>query len=193
MNVLLKEDIENLGYAGEVCKVANGYGRNYLLPNGLAEVATPIAMKKAESWRKRAETRREEKRAEFDTLSEKIEEVTMEFTARASDTGRLYGSITTQAITDRLNEVLGTSIDRRDVGKEPLRQLGEHKVVVVLDRDHKPEVTVLVKSVDGIAEAAIAQREAEAAEAAEAAAAGVVFEVVEEMDALDKLLAGDDD
>lgn len=193
MKVLLKEDIENLGYAGEVCKVANGYGRNYLLPNGLAEVASPTAMKKAESWRKRAETRRQEQKAEFDELAEKIEAVTLEFTARASDAGRLYGSVTTLAITERLNEELGTSIDRRMVGKEPLRQLGEHKVVVILDRDHKPNVNVLIKSTDGVAEALAAQREMEAAEAEAAAEAGMVFEPVEEIDELDKLLAGDDD
>ena len=68
MKVLLKEDIENIGLAGEVHKVADGYGRNYLLPQGLAVVASPGMMKQAAVWRKKAEARRAELRAEYESL-----------------------------------------------------------------------------------------------------------------------------
>lgn len=144
MKVLLKEDVDNLGYAGEVHTVADGFGRNFLLPKGLAVKATPDVMKQAESWRKHAENRRAELRAEHDLLSDKIRAVTLTFTSRAGDSGKLYGSITTVQIADKLNEVLGTDIDRRKVGTESLRQLGEHQVVVRLSADHHPEFTVIV-------------------------------------------------
>ncbi|WP_374686697.1 50S ribosomal protein L9 [Promineifilum sp.] len=144
MKVLLKEDVDNLGYAGEVHTVADGFGRNFLLPKGLAVKATPNVMKQAEAWRKRAEAHRAEMRAEHDLLSEKIRAVSLTFTARAGDNGKLYGSITTAQIADKLNEKLGTEIDRRKVGAEPLRQLGEHHVPVRLSADHHPEFLVVV-------------------------------------------------
>lgn len=150
MKVLLKEDVDNLGYAGEVFTVADGYGRNFLLPKGLAVKATPQVMKQAEAWRVQADNRRAELRAEHDRLAEKISAVTLTFTSRAGDSGKLYGSITTAQIADKLNEELGTDIDRRKVGTEPLRQLGEHQVIVRLSADHHPEFTVIVAQ-EGVA------------------------------------------
>lgn len=146
MKVLLKEDIDNIGYAGEVYKVADGFGRNYLIPKGLAIVASPGTMKQAEAWRKKAEARRAEQRAEFEALAAQIEAIILTFEARAGETGKLYGSITTALIADQLNEKLGTEIDRRKVGAEPLRQLGEHKIVVRLSGDFQPEFTVIIES-----------------------------------------------
>lgn len=144
MKVLLKVDVDNLGYAGEVHDVAGGYGRNYLIPQGLAVKATSSVMKQASVWRKAAELRRAELRAEYEVLSARINETTLSFTARAGNTGKLYGSVTTAQITDDLNEALGIDIDRRKVGIEPLRQLGEHKVVVRLSYEFQPELTVVV-------------------------------------------------
>ena len=167
MKVLLKEDVDNLGYAGEVHTVAAGYGRNFLLPKGLAVKATPDVMKQAESWRKRAETHRAEVRAEYDVLSEKIRAVALTFTARAGDNGKLFGSITTHQIADMLNQKLGTEIDRRKVGTEALRQVGEHMVPVRLSADHHPEFSVN-----------ILQEGATVAAAAPVAAATEVAEVV---------------
>jgi large subunit ribosomal protein L9 len=156
MKVLLKEDVDNLGYAGEVHTVADGFGRNFLLPKGLAVKATPNVMKQAEAWRKQAENRRAEMRAEHDLLSEKISAVSLTFTSRAGDSGKLYGSITTAQIADKLNEKLGTEIDRRKVGNEPLRQLGEHEVTVRLSPDHHPIFKVIV-ALEGGAPAPVAR------------------------------------
>jgi large subunit ribosomal protein L9 len=146
MKVLLKEDVQNIGLAGEVHDVANGYGRNYLIPNGFALKATPSVMNQAEIWRKKAEARRAEIKAEYEALAAKVEEVTLNYTARASESGKLFGSVTTTQIADDLNEELGTEIDRRKIGVEPLRQLGEHKVVVRLSAEIQPEVTVVIES-----------------------------------------------
>ncbi len=149
MRVLLKEDVYNLGYAGEVYKVADGYGRNYLIPQGMAVVATPSMMKQAEAWRKKAEAHRAEQRAEFEALAAQIMGVRLVFTARAGEMGKLYGSITTSQIADALNEELGTEIDRRKVGVEPLRQLGDHNVVVRLSGEFQPKMIVVIESEDG--------------------------------------------
>jgi large subunit ribosomal protein L9 len=151
MKVLLKQDVENLGLAGEVYDVAGGYGRNYLVPQGYAVKASPGAMNQAEIWRKKAEARRAEIRAEFEALAVRIEEITLNYTARASETGKLFGSVTTAQIADDLNSELGTELDRRKVGIESLRQLGEHKVVVRLSADIQPEFTVIIEGEEVVA------------------------------------------
>ncbi len=174
MKVLLKKDVENLGYAGEVYSVSDGYGRNFLIPNGLALLATPSTLKQAESWRQKAEAHRAELRAEYVSLSARIQEVHLTFTARAGETGKLYGSITTAMVADALNEKLGTEIDRRKVGVEPLRQLGEHKVVVRLSGEFQPELTVLIES----------EEETEAPAAVAPAAAAPNEDVAEEESAV---------
>ena len=172
MKVLLKTDVDNLGMAGEVQNVSGGYGRNFLIPKGLAVVASPGMMKQAEGWRKKAEARREQVRAEFQALAAKIKDVRLTFTARAGENGKLYGSITTSQIADQLNEVLGIEIDRRKVGVEPLRQLGKHPVVVRLSGEFQPEFMVVIESEDSDEEAVVAEAaetEAEVEEVAEEA------------------------
>lgn len=144
MKVLLKKDVDNLGYAGEVLNVANGYGRNYLIPRELAVKATPSVLKEAAAWRDRAASRMAEMRKEHKALAERINETHLVFTARAGETGKLYGSITTNDIVEELNKQLGTELDRRTIAGEPLRQLGEHMVSVRLSRDFQPQVKVII-------------------------------------------------
>lgn len=144
MKVLLKEDVDNLGYAGEVMKVADGYGRNYLIPRGLAVKATPNVLKEAEAWRERAKARLAAMRREHEELASRIGDTHLVFTARAGETGKLYGSVTMNDVVDKLNEELGTDIDRRTVVGDPLRQLGEHQVTIRLGRDYHPQVTVFI-------------------------------------------------
>ena len=110
------------------------------------------------------EARRAELRAEYDLLAEKIRAVTLTFTARAGDSGKLYGSITTAQIADKLNEKLGTEIDRRKVGGEPLRQLGEHHISVRLSGDHHPEFLVVVQPEGGLPTPAVVPAAVVAAE-----------------------------
>lgn len=144
MKVLLKEDVDNLGYAGEVLQVADGYGRNFLIPRGMALKASPGVLKQAQSWRDRAAVRLAELRREHEALALRINDTNLNFYARAGETGKLYGSITTADITDQLNETLGTEVDRRIVLGGPLRQLGEHRVTVRLSRDYQPHVIVQI-------------------------------------------------
>lgn len=165
MKVLLKEDVEHVGYAGEVYKVSPGFGRNYLLPRGLAELATPAALNKAGAWRARAEARRAQRKAQFEFLSSKISGVTLEFVAKAGSTGKLYGSVTPAQIADALNAKLGIEIDRRQIEAEPLRLIGAHEVAVRLDKEHVPTFEVVIK-----AEGAVEALDAETAELAAAIA-----------------------
>ena len=177
MKVLLKEDVEHLGYAGEVRKVAPGYGRNYLLPRGMAVMANTAALKQAEAWRDRAAARRAQIKAEYDELSIKIEAVALTFEARAGESGRLYGSITPTQVADALAAQLGAEIDRRKIETGPIRELGEHSIAVRLDKDHVPHFSVTVNP-EGAAEA---EAEALAAAAAEAEAGASTLEVEDEL------------
>jgi large subunit ribosomal protein L9 len=136
--------VSNLGYAGEVMEVANGYGRNYLIPQGMAVKATPGVLTSAKAWRERAKVRLNELRKEHEALAERISDVKLVFHARAGETGKLYGSVTTNDVVDALNKALGTTVDRRSIVGEPLRQLGEHQVTVRLSRDYQPQVMVYI-------------------------------------------------
>jgi large subunit ribosomal protein L9 len=177
MKVLLKEDIDNLGYAGEVHDVANGYGRNYLLPRGLAVKATPGVLKQAAAWRARAEARRAELRKQYEELTEKINDMHLVFRAKAGESGRLYGSVTMIDVADRLNEELGTEIDRRKFDSAPLRELGEHRVPIHLDRDFHPQLLVFIHPEGGETEEADEEAEEMAEEAAVEASSEIELEV----------------
>lgn len=181
MKVLLKEDVDNLGYAGEVHDVADGYGRNYLLPRGLAVKATEGVLKQAAAWRARAEARRAEQRAEYEELTEKIDGMLLIFHAKAGETGRLYGSVTMMDVAERLNEELGTEIDRRKIDGDPLRELGEHQITIHLDRDFHPQLMVHVHpegDEEAEAEEQTAQDEEQAEDVVEAAEETVAAEEV---------------
>jgi large subunit ribosomal protein L9 len=144
MKVLLIKDVYKLGHAGEVKKVADGYGRNYLLPQGLAILATPGALKQAEGIRSRAAASRQMLNAELGGLASQIDGQTVTFSSKAGETGKLYGSITTQDIADELSKVVGAQIDRKQVETQPIRVLGEHKVKIRLTMDLTPEIKVMV-------------------------------------------------
>jgi large subunit ribosomal protein L9 len=191
MKVLLKEDVSNLGYAGEVMEVANGYGRNYLIPQGMAVKATPGVLTSAKAWRERAKVRLNELRKEHEALSERISGAKLVFYARAGETGKLYGSVTTNDVVDALNKALGTTVDRRSIVGEPLRQLGEHQVTVRLSRDYQPQVMVYIHpegdqepvEEEAVAEAEVeveAEMDAEVEEEAEVEVEAESEEVVEE-------------
>ena len=144
MKVLLLQDVYNLGRAGEVKKVANGYGRNYLIPQGLAVLATAGALAQAERIQAEADQRRTLLNQEMSVVAEKLSTIQLVFPARAGETGKLYGSITTQMLADSLTEELGTEITKRQIDSQPLRLLGMHKVKVRLTIDLIPEFDVVV-------------------------------------------------
>ena len=145
MKVLLLKDVYKLGRAGDVKKVANGYGRNFLLPQGMAVLATAGALKQADQIRQKAAIERAELNNELSGLSEQIKGLVFGFASKAGETGKLYGSITTQMIADAINSKLGiTRINRHQIETEPIRTLGEFIAKVQLTMDLNPEVKVIV-------------------------------------------------
>jgi large subunit ribosomal protein L9 len=144
MKVMLLKDVYNLGRAGDVKKVADGYGRNYLIPQGLAVLATPGVMKQAERIRDRAAQERARLNQELSAVAERIAGLELPFAVKASDTGRLYGSVTTAMIAEAIEEATGVQITRRQVDSQPLKTLGVHSVYIRLTMDLNPEVTVVV-------------------------------------------------
>ena len=144
MKVLLLKDVFKLGRAGDVKRVADGYGRNYLLPQGLAVLATPGALKQVERIKSQATVQRNALNEQLGDVAEQLNGMVLSFSARASETGKLYGSITTQMIADLISKKTGLDINKRQVYSQPLRALGEHSVQVRLTVDLVPEITVLV-------------------------------------------------
>lgn len=144
MKVLLLKDVYKLGRAGDVKKVADGYGRNFLLPQRLAVLATAGALKQVEHIRSQAETSRAVLNKELSGVAEKIGKLLLTFPAKAGETGKLYGSITTQMIVDAVKVKTGFELDRRQLDLQPIRTLGEHSVHVRLTLDLIPEMIVIV-------------------------------------------------
>jgi large subunit ribosomal protein L9 len=145
MRVILLQDVDGLGKAGELKDVANGYARNYLLPKKLAAGATPQLLANYQQ-RIAAEQRRLEKQNEQNRQQvERLSQVTLTFKARVGGQGRLYGSITSQDIAAGLRESEGITIDRRMIDlPEPIRALGTYHVPVKLAQKLAPQITVNV-------------------------------------------------
>jgi large subunit ribosomal protein L9 len=144
MKVLLLKDVYKLGRAGDVKKVADGYGRNYLLPQGMAVLATSDALKMAERIREKANVQRAIINEEMDVVGKQIADLTLVFPAKASETGKLYGSVTTQMIAEAIKSKSGVEIARRQIDSQPLRMLGEYKVPIRLTVDLIPTINVIV-------------------------------------------------
>lgn len=146
MKILLTQDVETLGKAGEIKKVPDGYARNFLIPRSLAVLATEGAIKKAQS-RGKAQAKRE-RRAEEEaaSLAEILWQLELTFKAKAGEKDRLYGSITSADIVEALERQTGRAFDKRKVQlKGAIRELGEHRVPIKLMTDVTPEITVVVE------------------------------------------------
>ena len=179
MKVLLLKDVYKLGRAGEVKKVAAGYGRNYLIPQGLATRATEGALKQAERIKKHAAEERARLNQELSAVSERLDGLTLSFGVKAGETGKLYGSITTSMIAEAIEEESGAQVERRDIDSQPLKTLGVHNVPIRLTIDLIPEITILVHREGEAPETAYAVEEEEVVEAE---TAGQFVDLVEELD-----------
>jgi large subunit ribosomal protein L9 len=172
MEVILKEDVPNLGLRGEVVKVADGYGRNYLLPRKMAMQATVANKAVIEQMKAAAERRSASEKAQAEELLTKLDPVVLSFTRRAGEAGHLFGSVTSSDIAAELASQ-GFEVDRRKIQLgEPLKSLGDFKVAIRLHREVTARVTVKV-----LAEAEEeAEAKTEPAAAAESAAEETVAE-----------------
>lgn len=144
MKVLLIKDVYKLGRAGEIKKVAAGYGRNYLIPQGLAIPASAGAMQQAERIKVKATERRAVLNEELGDVAEVLNGKTITFPVKAGETGRLYGSVNNEEIVKAIEEMYEIELEKRQVETEPIRQLGTYTIPIHLTMDLVPELTVIV-------------------------------------------------
>jgi len=179
MEVLLREDVDNLGHRGQVVRVRVGYGRNYLLPQGLAIEATPGNKRMIVEQRRVLEKREARERAAAEGEANRLNGIELVFERRAGEHGILYGSVTSMDIVAALKKE-GYEIERRRIGlREAIKEIGDYDVVIKLHREVNPTVKVLVRREGAPEEAAQAQEGAEAA--AGSAGAGPVEESSESL------------
>jgi large subunit ribosomal protein L9 len=175
MKILLMKDVYKLGRAGDIKKVADGYGRNFLIPQKLAVLATEGALKQVQRIKSQAEVRRSTQNNELQGVADLIKGVTLTFAAKAGDTGKLYGSITTQDIATALTEKVRHEVKRQLVDIQPIRTLGEFTAHIRLTMDLVPEIKIVVhregEAIEAPAEAEKAKKSKKAEEPTEEAAA----------------------
>ena len=159
MKVLLVKDVYKLGRAGDIKKVADGFGRNFLIPQGFAVLATEGALKQIQKIKAQAEIRRASQNNELSGLADQIKAVTLSFPAKAGDTGKLYGSITTQDIATALSEQVRFEVKRQQVDIQPIRALGEFTAHIRLTMDLVPEIKIIVHREGESAETAAGQNQ----------------------------------
>jgi large subunit ribosomal protein L9 len=194
MEVVLRQDVDKLGLRGDVVSVARGYARNYLLPRGLAELATPGLLRELER-RESLRARQEAKTAdEAQAIAKRLEAAELRFDANAGPTGSLFGSVTATNVADRLWDDMKIRVDRRRLHFEAIKRVGRYTVPVEVFADVTAELRLVVAP-EGVeppteeelaaAAAAEAEAEAEATPAAETEVAEVADEAtaaVEEED-----------
>jgi large subunit ribosomal protein L9 len=159
MEVILKEDVANLGHRGDVVKVADGYGRNFLLPRKMAMQATEANMSVIEQMKASAARRSATEKAQAEELVAKLEPVVLSFTRKSGENGQLFGSVTSADIAGSL-ESKGFEVDRRKIQlSEPLKSLGEYTVSIKLFREVTAhiKVQVVADATEPVAEEALAK------------------------------------
>lgn len=173
MEILLKQDVTNLGSAGDIVKVKSGFARNYLIPRGLAMPATAGLRNQAKQIKEAAERRRLRELKTAQDLADRISQVVLNFKAKAGESGRLYGSITSAAIADALEKAIGSEVDRRNIRLEhSLRELGEHDITIHLAQSVDAIFKVMVEPEGELEKDTISQEELQQA----AAEQGIVTE-----------------
>lgn len=146
MRVVFLQDVADVASAGEVKEVADGYGRNFLIPKKLAVVASPAALKGMEAQRQVDARRQASSEAQAEAIAERLEGLSIALKARVGSQGRLYGSVTAADIAQEIQRVTRQEVDRRKIElEEPLRQLGSYEITIRLSRDVTPKIRVVVE------------------------------------------------
>lgn len=144
MKVILKQDVEKLGRRGDVVNVAPGFGRNYLIPRKMALAVTATNLKTIEIERQALKKKVEVERKTFQTLVQKLNEVSLTFTRRAGDKDVIFGSVSSGDVKEAL-DALGYDIDKKKIQlDEPIKRLGNFAVPVKVSTDDRAEVKIIV-------------------------------------------------
>lgn len=149
MKIILMQDIESLGFEGEIVDVARGYARNYLIPKGVAIEASNANLKALELRKGKISAKRMKDKEDAEKAKEKISQITVSVRAKAGDEGKLYGSITSRDIAQKLKQQ-GVEVDRRKIViEEAIRTLGEFEVLIKLYPDVVATIKVVVEKEEG--------------------------------------------
>ena len=144
MKVILIQDVDNLGKIGDSVNVKNGYARNFLIPNKLALFANDQNMKSIESMLKQQELKNAKERSNLESLSKVLDKVTLKFELKAGEEGKLFGSVTSQMISDELAKQ-DLNVDKKEVVlDEPIKELGKHKVSIDLGENLLASIQIKV-------------------------------------------------
>jgi len=162
MKVVLLEDLPGKGKAGEIKEVSKGYARNFLLPRGLALLATPAVIKQVESRLEQDKIEESIDRDKLVELAQQIEGKEIRFQARMGAGERLFGSITAADVAEKLSQAIGSVIDKKKIDIEKsLRKTGIHQVAVKLASDLNPQITVVIEEEQETETAAKTEKKAE--------------------------------
>lgn len=149
MDVILKKDVKNLGSKGDVVKVAEGYGRNYLIPRGLAIEATDKNMAELKMKKKQQKKREERELQEAQNIARKIDDKRLVLKVKAGEKGRLFGSITTKDIAEKIQSNYGVELDKRKIElAQPIRTLGNYRVEIKIHPGVIAALNVVVEKQD---------------------------------------------
>ena len=157
MQLILKKDVQNVGEAGDLINVKDGYARNYLLPNNLAEVATEGALGARERNIQRIKAKSEKLHKEALEKAEKIEKIeVIELSAKAGESGKLFGTITTKKLAEELLNKTGVEVDRKTIILDnPINKVGEFLMTIKLSSKVKAQLKVVVSASETIKEAIV--------------------------------------
>ena len=164
MQVILKKEVQNIGEAGDVVNVKDGYARNYLIPKNYAEVATEGALKNREQNLARLQAKQEKLHQEALAKAEQIEKLgSIELSAKAGESGKLFGTITTKKLCEELKAKANIEIDRKTVSlNAPINKIGEFTMLIKLTSKVKTELKVVVTASEVVKESVEETEEAEA-------------------------------
>ncbi len=147
MKLILTQDVTNLGAPGDVVEVKNGYGRNYLMPNGFAIRATKGAEKQVATIRRAREVREVRDLGHAQEIAAQLAQLDVRLTARSGDAGRLFGSVTTSDVVDAVAQAGGPKLDRRLITlTAPIKALGNHTATVKVHPELEAPLTIQVVS-----------------------------------------------
>ena len=154
MQVILKKDVQNIGEAGEVVNVKDGYARNFLIPKNFAEVATEGALKNREQNLARIQAKQEKLHQEALAKAAEIEKLgQIELSAKAGESGKLFGTITTKKLCEELKEKANIEVDRKTVSlNAPINKIGEFTMLIKLTSKVKTELKVIVTASEVVKE-----------------------------------------
>ncbi|MGB3848322.1 MAG: 50S ribosomal protein L9 [Tunicatimonas sp.] len=144
MEIILKEDIKNLGYKDDIVNVKGGYGRNFLIPQGMAVIASPSNKKMIQENIRQAAHKADKVKKDAEEIAKKLEGMTLQIPAKAGETGKIFGSVTTLQISDALKEK-GLEIERKRINiNSDIKTLGDYTAEIALHKEVRPEINIQV-------------------------------------------------